>query len=146
MKRHPVLQPLSDDHHRALILARRLRGTAAEDTPIDLEGLASEVRRTYEADLEPHFAVEEEALLPALRDVGLQALVDRTLADHARIRALIANVWTDATVRELGALLERHVRFEERELFPEAEQALAADVLEAIGRRTAPMDRRPRRS
>ena len=145
MKRHPVLQPLSDDHHRALILARRLRRTAASDAPVDLEALADEVRRTYEADLAPHFAVEEETLLPALRDAGVHALADRTLADHVRIRALIGNAWTDATIRELGTLLERHVRFEERELFPEAERVLADEVLEAIGRRTAPMDRRPRR-
>jgi hemerythrin-like domain-containing protein len=145
MKRHPVLQPLSDDHHRALILARRLRRLAASGDAVDLRDLSREVRRTFEADLAPHFAVEEEVLLPALRDAGVADPVDRTLDDHARIRALVAGAWTDATVRALGALLERHVRFEERELFPAAEQVLSADVLEAIGRRTAPMDRRPRR-
>ena len=36
-------------------------------------------------------------------------------------------------LRELGELLERHVRFEERELFPVIEAGLDADAISRVG-------------
>lgn len=139
MKRHPSLQPLSDDHHRALVLARRLR---RESTGMDagaLEGLAREVRQEFGAELEPHFRVEERWLLPALEDRGGDRLAAQTLEDHARLRALVHGLWSEDTAQELGTLLERHVRFEERVLFPEAEALLSevelASVRDAAGTR-----------
>jgi hypothetical protein len=39
-----------------------------------------------------------------------------------------------ADARRLGELLTRHVRFEERELFPLLEALLPADRIRAIGR------------
>jgi len=138
MKRHPALQPLSDDHHRALVLGRRLRRA----DPAALAALAHEVRRAAEAELEPHFGVEERVLLPLLRAKGADALVARTEADHARVRELVRGAWSLDAARALGELLERHVRFEERELFPEAEALLSEAELATV-RAATPND--PRR-
>jgi len=124
MKRHPSLQPLSDDHHRALVLARRLRRDPGGSDAAGLAALEREVRREFETQLEPHFHIEESLLLPALEEKGEARLVERTLEDHARLRALVRGRWSEETARELGALLERHVRFEERILFPQAEALL----------------------
>lgn len=132
MKRHPSLQPLSDDHHRALVLARRLR---RESTGMDagaLARLAREVRQEFGAEIEPHFRVEERWLLPALEGRGEDRLAAQTLEDHARLRALVHGRWSEITAQELGTLLEKHVRFEERVLFPEAEAVLSEAELASV--------------
>jgi hypothetical protein len=132
MKRHPSLQPLSDDHHRALVLARRLR---RDSTGMDAEALAAlacQVQQEFGAELEPHFRLEERWLLPALEGRGESRLAAQTLEDHARLRALVHGVWSEDTARELGALLEKHVRFEERVLFPEAEARLSEVELASV--------------
>jgi hypothetical protein len=78
MRRHPSLQPLSDDHHRALVLARRLRRDSTGMDAADLAALSREVQRQFEAQLEPHFRVEERWLLPALENRGSARLVAQT--------------------------------------------------------------------
>lgn len=132
MKRDPSLQPLSDDHHRALVLARSLRRTSTDAASEDLAAMARAVRARFEAELEPHFRIEEERLLPALAAAGAGELVARTKEDHERVRELVQGRWSQETPRELGELLERHVRFEERVLFPRAEEALAREQLDAV--------------
>ena len=141
MKRHPSLQLLSDDHHRALVLARRLRRDSTELAATDLAALSREVQREFEAELEPHFRVEERWLLPALECKGGARLVAQAVADHVRLRALVRGFWSKGTAQEIGTLLEKHVRFEERVLFPEAEALLSeaelASVRDAVSIREA---------
>jgi hypothetical protein len=132
MKRHPALQPLSDDHHGALVLARRLRRSSPRLTASDVASLAGETRRQLEEELEPHFRVEEEHLLSVLEAHDAANLAARTAADHARLRSLIRGAWEPATAGEIGTLLERHVRFEEREMFPKLESILGDAELERI--------------
>lgn len=132
MKRHPSLRPLSDDHHRALVLARRLRRDSSGMNTQGLAKLAREVRDEFEAELEPHFRVEERWLLSALEDRGAGGLVAQTAEDHARLRGLVRGRWSKDTAHALGDLLERHVRFEERVLFPEAEALLSERELAPI--------------
>jgi hypothetical protein len=128
MKRDARLAGLSSDHHQALVLARRVEsGTLS----------ATEVRARFENELAPHFAVEEEVLLPALRAMGAGALAERTAGEHAGIRDALsrAEAGDAAALAELAALLIAHVRFEERDLFPACEARLAASVLEAVSHR-----------
>ena len=136
MKRHPSLQPLSDDHHRALVLARRLRRASSGLAPAELVALSREVRQEFEAELEPHFRVEESWLLPALEAKGAADLAVQTAKGHARLRDLVRGSWTSDTAKRLGTLLEQHVRFEERVLFPQTEilssEAELASAREAV--------------
>jgi hypothetical protein len=137
VKRHPHLVPLSDDHHTALVLARHSRKTGAQATsPGDLAAAWQQVRARFEAELEPHFRVEEALLLPPLAALGEAALVERTRADHTRLRELVAAPAPASAERMVafGKLLHAHVRFEERELFARAGELLNASTLEAIGR------------
>jgi len=134
MKRCPQLQPLSDDHHNALVLARRTK--AAADRAGERSALAQaweDVRLRFALELEPHFRVEEALLFPQLETAGERALVGRARADHARLRALVRAEVDPQLAREFGELLHRHVRFEERDLFPRAEIVLSLEVLEAAG-------------
>ena len=127
MKRFAALAPLSRDHHVALGLALRVRrdGATASDREAFVRFLSHEA-----AD---HFAVEESVLLPAVADVlpASAPEVVQMLEEHAELRrgaaALVAGPAASADdVRMSGELLTRHVRFEERVLFPRIE-ALAGE-------------------
>lgn len=135
MKRHPLLRPLSDDHHRALVLARRI-GVAAKKN-LEQDALAQawdDLRRHFAQELEPHFRVEEEWLFPQLASAGELARVERARADHARLRELARGEPGTGQAAQFAEILHRHVRFEERELFPRAESLLPVPALEAAGR------------
>jgi hypothetical protein len=132
VKRHPGLRPLSDDHHAALVLARRTRAAAQQAG--SLESAWEELRGRFARELEPHFRVEEADLFPPLGAAGAEALVEQALAHHARLRQLVSAEADRERALELAELLHRHVRFEERELFPRAERLLPASVLDAVGR------------
>lgn len=120
MKRHPALVPLSDDHHHGLVQARRLR-LAAEAG--DVDAAARGFAAFFERETLRHFR-EEEQLFP-LAPEEAHPLVERLLAEHAEIRALVEGL--PATAAEAAALLERHIRAEERELFPLVEASSALD-------------------
>jgi hypothetical protein len=134
VKRHPALQPLSDDHHGALVLARQVRRAGESGDPDAVARAWQEATRLFALALEPHFAVEEERLFPPLDAAGEGALVARARAEHARLRELAAGPADAPRAVAFGALLQGHVRFEERALFPRAERVLAPAVLEAAGR------------
>lgn len=135
MKRDPRLQGLSSDHHQALVLARDVR-IAVEAGHADA-ALAERVVQTFTREIEPHFLIEDEVLLPALREAGAQELVTRTEVDHAFLRASVAALGRGELDR-LAAFSKRmfeHVRFEELELFPHCEEVLSDAVLQEVARR-----------
>lgn len=134
MKRHPQLQDLSREHHGALKLARAARHAAESGNAEDVAALARRVVQRFAAELDPHFRVEESGILVALARAGETALVQRTLKEHAELRAL-ASAFSTAEAAEsteavmlsrFGDLLASHVRFEERELFEAAQSLMAA--------------------
>lgn len=132
MKRDPRLRGLSSEHHQALVLARSLQRSSTW-TPDD----GAKLSRRFEAELEPHFRVEEEVLLPALRRAGAGVVADTIEADHAFLRANVAAARAgDAQAAQaLGERLQAHVRFEERELLPACEELLPDQVLDDVARR-----------
>ena len=114
MKRHPALVPLSHDHQHALAWAARLRRHEAN-------GFAE----FYAFDLVRHFRQEEEAVFPLLAEVGVEPPeLTRALLDHQRIRARAPR-----PDRELGDLIETHIRLEERFLFQTIERVVPAERL-----------------
>jgi len=124
MKRHPALIPLSHDHHRALVEARRLRRAA--DAP-ESGAVATAFLRFFADETVPHFRQEEELLFPGVLDFEeARELLVQALLEHQRLHALTARLQqlvdtggeVDETMRELGDVLEAHVRLEERQLFP----------------------------
>lgn len=132
MKRDIRLHGLSSDHHHALVLARRIRHNF--ETAMADAALVETVLEVYRAELQPHFEVEESLLLPALADAGRLELVERTRSEHEALRAFLAAAragQVDALER-FASLLEAHVRFEERELFPACEALLAEHVLDDV--------------
>jgi len=151
IKRSAELQPLSRDHHRALLVAMRVQhgldGKPFAGPMVGFDGLLAEANEFYSAHFTDHAAAEEEHLVPALRSANPDAAehLDRLVDDHRRLSRLLVEAGEQgrstnerrSALCEFGAVLEAHVRFEERELFAIIEESLAHDVLEAIGERLA---------
>lgn len=140
MRRSRELKPLSSEHHQALLVAFQLKqGLAGHGdsagAPKDLPGLLALARRFDEQLMRAHQRAEEELLGGLVPGADL----DRLRAEHAELGRLIARSRTDRTPelrQHLGAyadLLERHVRWEERELFPYAEGHVDEETLATIG-------------
>jgi quercetin dioxygenase-like cupin family protein len=130
MKRHPVLVPFSHDHHRALVEARRLQQAAGGPAAAPA---AAAFLRFFAEETVPHFREEEERLFPSMVEFDeARPLLVQALFEHQRLHARAAQLHQllttggDASpiMRELGRLLEAHVRTEERQLFPLIERLL----------------------
>jgi len=126
------LQRLSDDHHQALVLARRVRRGSSAASEADFDALAQEAKRRFEAELEPHFSVEEKRLFPVLATRGESQLTLRAVEDHTELRRLVRDTWSRQSALRIGELLDQHIRFEERSLFPRAEALLSDAELVAV--------------
>lgn len=133
MKRIPALQPLSREHQPALALALHAQKAAAGDPRYPVDEMRRAVLARFPAEIEPHFQVEENDLLPLLEQAGEAALAARTRAEHAAIRAAFAGIDNVAVLGHFGELLEQHVRFEERVLFETAQQILSPEALQVLG-------------
>jgi len=95
--------------------------------PMGAEGLrarAQEVLEFYRDNLVAHFKAEEEVLFPLMRDqvAGCGGMLDQLVRDHEQLRRAMPQLEAGAGLAKLifdmGDLLERHIRKEERELFP----------------------------
>jgi hemerythrin-like domain-containing protein len=140
MKRSRELRPLSAEHHQALLVAFQLKKSLeghpeAAGAPKDLPGLLSLARRFEEKVFSAHARAEEELLGQHLAPADLK----RLRSEHVELHRLVelARHAQPADLRSgLGAfadLLERHIRWEERELFAYAEEHLDHEALVAIG-------------
>ena len=135
MKRSKPLIQLSREHHAALVLAKRAQRLAGHET-VEASTFMRQLAGVFAQELEPHFRIEEKLLLPALSNAGAVDIAQRTLAEHEELRELLQRIDQDSpatiSLQDFGVLLEKHVRFEERELFPLAESLLPAEVLAAL--------------
>ena len=141
-KRHAGLIALSHDHHHTLALALRLRqGDAAllnDGWTHDTIEQARRLARYYEDELRIHFKSEEEILFPLVRTHLRDAspLIDSLTAQHREVELIVAHIGRTRgeglapLLVAAGTLLERHIRTEERELFPLCESEIADSVLQ----------------
>jgi len=141
-KRHESLIPLSREHHYALMLCLRIN-RGLRDNARDAKWLRSKARLTtlfFESDLVTHFRAEEEILFPAMRGIAQATELIAELGDeHRKLKTLVQQLQaadtnsTEATLREFAALLEAHIRKEERILFPIYENGIPAPTAEEVG-------------
>lgn len=140
MRRSRQLKPLSSEHHQALLIAFQLKkGLAGHadsaGAPKDLPGLVALARRFEEQVFRSHLRAEEDVLGRYLTEGDMR----RLKSEHAELLKLVESTRA-AQAAELRAalhgfadLLERHIRWEERELFPYAEDHVDEATLADIG-------------
>jgi len=132
MKRDPRLRPLSSDHHRALVMARKISKASRKDK---IEpAVLNEIETFWQNELKPHFILEEEKLLPALEKHGEIRLVKQTIHEHAQMEKLVTQLQKKSALQEFSQLLKQHIRFEEQILFEVSQKKLNDAELEAVGR------------
>jgi len=134
LKRIPELRKLSEDHHHGLVLARRARLAGDGDEDFSTAQVWEEIERKFKNELEPHFRIEEKYLAPPLVILGEVALIERFNEDHRILRKSVSDksARLPSALKQFGEILERHIRFEERELFEIAQQRLSSDDLKEI--------------
>ncbi len=130
--RHEALAPLSRDHYQGLVFAQRLCKASTQDAIARRKAVA-ECIDGWDHDVVPHFADEERLLSPYLT----AHQHTRLLVEHHRLNQLAQQVRQSrsaidpdaALLNELGTLLEKHIRWEERELFMNLQERLTAEQL-----------------
>jgi hemerythrin-like domain-containing protein len=146
LKRSRELKPLSSEHHQALLVAFQLKkGLAGHGetagAPKDLPGLVNLARRYEDALLHTHTRAEEELLGRHLDGEQFH----RLRFEHQELIRLMELAKTGkppdarAALSAFAELLERHVRWEEQELFPflesQVEEAELVHVLAELEKR-----------
>jgi len=139
MKRIPELHKLSADHHLGLVLARRALIAAEGKSRHSPSEVWDEIDRKFRSELEPHFRIEEKYLVPPMEAMGELELVARLNEEHKALREIVVNrsARSLSLLREFGEILERHIRFEERELFETAEKLLPTELFKEIEKASA---------
>ena len=125
-KRHKALQPLSRDHHYGLLLCWKIR--AGFNKKIDPKRIWIYVSWFYKNHLISHFELEEKYIFPILGNGN--ALVKKALSQHRRLRRLFKDIDNKTiSLNKIEEELDKHIRFEERILFPEIQKTATESQL-----------------
>lgn len=121
MPRTGILLSLSREHHSALVLARAA-SRAAESGDANIQAEMIERIETYwESIMARHFEVEEQLMMRNGNDLDSRAVM-QVLSEHAELRLLVdreCKMEPTARLRRFGDVLYTHIRFEERQFFPQ---------------------------
>ncbi len=134
IKRTDHIVKLSRDHHASLLFCWKLRQGIKYH--ISAERLIKYVQYFWQHHFSIHFKEEEKFLFAPLKD----DIVQKAIADHQKINTLIEQISfhetenEDDVLLELADLVNHHVRYEERILFPHLEKNLSEEQLEKISR------------
>jgi hemerythrin-like domain-containing protein len=133
IKRSKSLIPLSHDHHQGLVVVRNIRNGLKRK--VNPGRIAAYVRDFWDGDLRRHFEEEETLIFSLLpeSDEGVQ----HALREHRQLREQIEQM-QEGTESGLfvafADLLDKHIRFEERTLFPHIEQTLSMADIVSVGK------------
>jgi len=138
-KRDASLIPLSHDHHHGLVRVFEIRQALRSGEGLERQALLTS--EFYQRELRPHFRAEEEVLIPLLRETGAldEAALECLLDEHRTLERLAGDLAANiAPLLRFADLLERHIRTEERDVFPAYQTHIPAgrrSVVEAEVRR-----------
>ena len=129
IKRNAAMVEFSKDHHFALLLVWKIRQGLRKS--IEPARISSYVVHFFDTDLVHHFKDEEEVLfnkLPTDNPLRTQAETEHKNIKQV-IDALRKNAGDRNLLKNFADTLEKHIRFEERELFDHLEQNLPENTL-----------------
>lgn len=131
IKRSLQLTPLSKDHHDSLLFAWKIKQGVKNGADVKL--IAQYVQWFWTNHLEEHFREEEQILAPQLPFDN--ELLQQMFEEHEEIEAMVhinENIPDKNLLVKLADTIHNHIRFEERKLFPFAEQVIAIEELNKI--------------
>ncbi|ULQ51792.1 hemerythrin domain-containing protein [Flavihumibacter fluvii] len=135
IKRHQSLVSFSKDHHFGLLLVWKIR--QGLNKPVSPDRISDYVLYFFKEDLEKHFKAEEELLFGKLPPEDI--LRQQAEAEHRELCSLIARLTVQkqetSLLTQFADALEKHIRFEERELFNHLQLHIPANDLAAIALR-----------
>lgn len=138
IKRHEALKPLSQHHMAGLHIALKLSRAGTNKSRLPISDIIHDAEEFWNPDGSNHFREEEDILLPvyAKYEKVDTETIKNMLMEHVLIRSkmqqLLAEELAMEEMHELGALLENHIREEERVIFPMIEQALPEGELSRL--------------
>lgn len=137
MKRIEQLQHLSREHHQSLTLAQKAIKTAKLNNKTDVANLCRTILKDYPDVWMRHFKVEEETifnLFPKTDDSEIARLCTLLQQEHRIMDGYYEQMKQGdySILGDFGALLKKHTRMEERELFPLLETVMTEEQLERV--------------
>lgn len=124
MKRHEKLIPYSRFHRQILFLALISKSNAPDvkGYPTEIQDKIDFALEFYKHELVSHFSEEKTKLFDQYRgrDNGIDQLIEDLLKEREEIKLLfqqLSQKREERILNELGDLLEKHVRKEERQFF-----------------------------
>lgn len=129
IKRHIALQPLSREHHHALLLSWKIRSGLRKN--VEANRIKKYCDCFFDNQLLPHFEMEENHLFPILGKE--HDLVKQGVEHHRELQQLFKEQTASVeNLQKIADLLDRHIRFEERILFNEIQKAASAEDLKKL--------------
>ena len=132
--RHATLQPLSRQHHQGLLASLLLEKGLKKNA--SLKEMRDFIIQFWEEELRLHFEKEDVLFLPlAYKYPQLLDGLTQLKNEHQEIRMIIQKLNNEArskqydTIASFANLLEKHIRFEERQLFNAIQEILPEDEL-----------------
>ncbi len=132
IKRHPQLISLSRQHHSVLLFCWKIRQGLLKE--VEFGRLSHYIRHFWDKYLRVHFHEEESILFKAAPGAACTKAIDQHIAIEQSIKAVTKSLTDQAeSFSSLADMVEQHVRYEERELYPELEEQLGEALLSKVG-------------
>ncbi len=132
LKRHPYLQDYSREHHDELMLVWKIREGLKKN--ISVPRIVSYCIHHYNEETRVHMENEEKYILNLLPDNDADKV--KILGDHSEINRLVNNLAENSNDPVLPGkfadILEKHIRFEERDFFPRIQSEFTDEVLKKM--------------
>ncbi len=133
IKRSKNLLTLSREHHDSLLIVWKIR--RGLNKQIALKEIVAYIVYCWEQHLRKHFLQEEQYLFNPYKQEPLCAEV---LKQHQQLKNGVDSFKdeqnaTGEAIKDFADKLEQHIRFEEREVFPQLETKIASAELIVIG-------------
>ena len=134
IKRSDALKELSKDHHFNLLLSWKIKQGLQMN--VELMRIQNFIAHFFNEQILHHFSVEENHLFCLLpQDDALRVRAEQ---EHSAIKKIGAEISAEEIstdkITAFANLLESHIRFEERTLFPFIEQNVPYEKLEAASK------------
>lgn len=126
MKRHPGLQPLSKEHRVILSFCLDLKKGIKNE--ISEQKILTYIKWFWNEFLEAHILFEEQHIYN-LSSID-ETLKTRALEEHSKLKSIaLQNQIKPGEASQFVDLLEKHIRFEERQVFEELQKNTAEALL-----------------